>query len=644
MSRRDLLRGAGGMAAYAMLPGVPAEPGAIRLRLLETSDLHMFIYDYDYYRDRPDLTLGLARTAELIAAARAEAPNCLLFDNGDTIQGNPLSDDVASGRRPFADGIHPMFRVMNLLRYDAGTLGNHEFNYGLDFLGRATAGARFPIVSANISWSDGRPYAPPTAVLERTLVAADGRRHRLKIGVIGFLPPQVTIWDKARLKERVVTEDIVQAASRHVPALRRKCDLLVALCHSGPGSANGQPGAENSALALAAVPGIDVVFLGHSHRVFPGPDYAGLAGADADKGTLAGIPAVMPGFWGSHLGVIDLDLARRGGDWMVAGFSGEARPIYRREAGKVTPLGATSAPVLAAAKPEHEAARTYVNRPIGTFEAPMTSYFAIAADDPSVALINAAQIAYARPLLAGTPHASLPLLSAASPMKAGPTPDSFTDIPAGPVALRHVADLYPYPNLITAVRVNGVQVKGWLERAAAFFSRRDPGREEPQPLVAGRHPAYNFDVIAGLTYSIDITRPARYDTGGRLLDAEAGRIGDLMLDGRPLADDQEVIVVTNNYRASGGGSFPGLDGGNIVFQGPDANRDAIVRYVEEKGTVPAPAPGVWRFKAPPRPLVATFDSAPAGRDHLAAYPAIRFIGEGEAGMARYAVTLGAVPG
>ncbi|MDR3436875.1 bifunctional 2',3'-cyclic-nucleotide 2'-phosphodiesterase/3'-nucleotidase [Telmatospirillum sp.] len=640
LSRRDLLRGAGGLSAYAVLPDLPSGGDVIRLRLLETSDLHMFIYDYDYYRDRPDPTLGFAKTAQLIAEARGQAPNCLLFDNGDTIQGNPLSDFVASGQSVPTDGVHPMFRVMNMLRYDAATLGNHEFNYGLDFLGKATAGAHFPILSANITWTDGRPYAPPFAILERDLIGRDGRRHRLKIGVIGFLPPQITVWDKARLQSRVETQDIVAAAERYVPALRRRCDLLIALCHSGIGTVVPGGRAENAALQLAAVRGIDAVFTGHSHRVFPGPDYAGIPGVDAERGTLAGIPAVMPGFWGSHLGVIDLNLQKQGTEWAVAGFSVEARPIYRRDGSKVVSLADDDQAVLTAAAPEHEAAKAYVGRPIGTFSAPVTSYFSFVADDASLALISQAQLSYVKPLLAGTEHASLPLLSAASAMKAGPAPDAYTDIAAGPVALRNIADLYTYPNLVTAVRVNGVQIREWLERSAAFFDRLDPTVSELQKLISGRHPAYNFDVIAGLTYAIDVTQPARYDQSGRFCDPTAWRVTDIRLEGRPLADDQEVIVVTNNYRAAGGGNFPDLNGANTILQGPDTNRDAIIAYVERMGTIDPKPLGVWRFVPPDHRLTATFESSPVGRSYLSAYPSIHYLAEAAGGLARYAIDLG----
>ncbi|MEI9982230.1 MAG: metallophosphoesterase [Aliidongia sp.] len=181
LGRRSVLKAAGGLAASVVLPAVAAEAEPLlRLRLLETSDLHMFIYDYDYYRDRPDETVGLAKTATLIDEARVQVKNSLLFDNGDIIQGNPLGDYLAGHKSGGA--VHPMFRAMNLLGYDAATLGNHEFNYGLDFLQQALAGAAFPFVCANLDHAGGASFLPPSLVLERDFIAEDGTRHRLKIG------------------------------------------------------------------------------------------------------------------------------------------------------------------------------------------------------------------------------------------------------------------------------------------------------------------------------------------------------------------------------------------------------------------------------------------------------------------------------
>ena len=187
----------------------------------------------------------------------------------------------------------------------------------------------------------------------------------LKIGVIGFVTPQIVEWDKAHLAGRVTTMDIVEAAQAHVPALRAQVDLLVALSHSGISTVPRRGGEENASYYLAGVPGIDVIFTGHSHRVFPGPDYAGIEGVDAERGMLGGVPAVMPGFWGSALGVIDLVLQSQGGKWVVADFTCATQAIAEREDAVVTSLVGDDARVDAAVAPEHEKTLAWIRQPIG---------------------------------------------------------------------------------------------------------------------------------------------------------------------------------------------------------------------------------------------------------------------------------------
>ncbi|WP_159727254.1 bifunctional 2',3'-cyclic-nucleotide 2'-phosphodiesterase/3'-nucleotidase [Methylosinus sp. Ce-a6] len=630
ITRRELL--VGGAALAAGFPTIARAAPRVDLRLLETSDLHMFVLDWDYYHARPDPTVGLNRIASLVATARTQAQNALLFDNGDLLQGSPLGDYVArdGGLAPGAS--HPMFRAMNRMGYDAATPGNHEFNFGLAFLERALAGAAFPYVGANIERADGAAFLPPFHVLTREFLDDGGVSRKLRIGVIGFAPPQIMIWDKAHLDGRLRCGDMVAAARRYVPILRAQCDVLVALCHSGI-DARAAAGAENACLQIAAIPGVDAIMMGHAHRVFPGPDYAGVEGVDAERGTLAGIPAVMPGFWGSHLGVVDLTLARDGDRWTIDRFETEARPIYKREAGKIVALADADPTFATIVAPEHEATRRWVDEPIGEIARPLFSYFVWIGIDPVGALVNAAQIAYARPLLEGTPHAKLPLLSAVAPFRAGYTPDAYIDLDAGAVALRHVADIYPYPNTLVAVRVTGAQLREWLECAARVFLRVDRDAAGPQLLIDRRTPSYHFDVIAGLDYRIDVSAPARYDSNGSLLSSDAARIVDLRHDGRAIDPAQEFIVVTNNYRADGGGKFPGLDGRNIVLRAPDSNRDAIERFLRRGGAIPDARP--WSFAPLGRRVTVAFDAAPAATRRLAEASGLRATTREEAGYARY---------
>ncbi|KAA2215100.1 bifunctional 2',3'-cyclic-nucleotide 2'-phosphodiesterase/3'-nucleotidase [Teichococcus oryzae] len=617
-SRRALLLGSVALAAPWPL-AAQASPDRMRLRLLGTTDLHVNVFPYDYYRDRADDTVGLARTASLIAAARAEVPNTLLFDNGDLIQGNPLGDYMAYSRGLGPGQVHPVIAAMNSLGYACGTLGNHEFNYGLDYLGHALAGQNFPSVCANVLKADGSPLLPPANVLPRELVDEAGRSHRLRIGVIGFVPPQILQWDRAHLQGRLTATDIVDAARQHLPALRAQSDIVVALCHSGIAGGEAKPGAENAALQLAEVPGIDAIFAGHQHLVFPGKDFAGIPGVDAQRGTLHGVPAVMAGFWGSHLGVIDLALERRGGGWKVTGFATEARPIYERMADRrIVPTVPASEPVLAAARAEHEAALAYVRQPVGKTRAPITSYWALVADDPSVQIVSNAQLWYVRDLARNAGMGDLPLLSAAAPFKAGGRggPDYYTDVRPGPLAIKDVADIYLYPNTLRVVRITGLQLREWLERSAGLFNRIDPASAEEQPLIDPRFPSYNFDVIDGVTYRIDVTQPSRYDGEGRLAAPGARRILDLAHHGKPVEAEQIFLVATNNYRAGGGGNFPGADGSTIVLEAPDLNRDVVLRYIVGQKTIDPGADNNWSLAPWPASARVTLATGPgAARFH-----------------------------
>ncbi len=642
-TRRRVIQGAGALATAAGLP-LPAAAAETRLRLrvLETTDFHVNVVPWDYYRDAPDDTVGLAKTASLVRAALGEVGNGILFDNGDLIQGSPMGDYVAY-RSGLKDGaVHPMVAAMNDLPYACGTLGNHEFNYGLDFLSQALGAARFPLVCANAVTTQGRPLAPPWIVLERTYADEAGTARPLRIGVIGFVPPQIVQWDKANLDGRLTTTDIVEAARRHVPdLLRERPDLVVALCHSGIAGGPRRGGEENAALHLASVEGIDVILTGHQHLVFPGPkDFQNIPGVDTQRGTLQGKPAVMAGFWGSHLGVIDLDLAHDGGRWRVADFRVEARPIYERVERKVVPKVGTDAAVLASVKADHEATLAYVRTPVGATTVPIDSYFSLVADDASVKVVTDAQAWYVAPLLKDTPYRDLPLLSAAAPFKSGGRggPGYFTDIKAGPLAIKDLADIYIYPNTVRAVRVTGAQLRGWLERSAGIYNRIDPAATGEQALIDPRFPAFNFDVIAGVTYRIDPTQAARYDADGKLVDAAAARIHDLAYGGAPVRDDQVFVVATNNYRASGGGSFPGNDGTTIVIDAPDLTRDVIMRYVIAHKAITPKADGAWSLVPPPPGVVATFLTGSGAAGAKPAGLKAERLGDGPDGFAKYRLT------
>jgi len=641
-NRREVLTQAGSFLVASTVTGsalAGTNFAPLKLRLLETSDLHMFAMDWDYYHAMPDATVGLNKIASLIATARAEAKNSLLFDNGDIIQGSPLGDYVAQKLALKRGDVHPMFMAMNRLGYDAATVGNHEFNFGLDFMDVALGGANFPFVCANLFKADGSSYFPLYKVLERNFTDEAGAPQKLRIGVIGFVPPQILIWDKARLEGKVQTLDIIASAQKYVPELRGQCDLLLALCHSGISTMEPVEGGENMSFHLSKVAGIDVIFTGHSHRVFPGPDYSAREGIDAVRGTLNGVPAVMPGFWGSHLGQIDLTLTRQSDKWTVADFSVQAKPIYRRDKDGVTPLVRADAALSASVAEAHQAALAWVEEPVGTLAKRAHSYFVWVGHDPASNIVNAAQIWYAAQYFKNTPFAVLPILSAAAPFRAGYKPDYYIDIAAGEIPLRAVADLYIYPNGLTAVKITGADVREWLEHACRTFNTIDPKNTNLQPLIEPRVPSYNFDQIAGVAYQIDLSQPARYDSEGKVINPQAHRIVNLIYQGKPIDLAQDFIVITNNYRADGGGKFPGLGSAKVIWRAPDTNRDAVQHYIHAQKSVDFALQAPWTFAPIGTKVSLSFDSAVAASALVGEVPGLRLIGNGQPGYNSYAIEL-----
>jgi 2',3'-cyclic-nucleotide 2'-phosphodiesterase/3'-nucleotidase len=255
----------------------------------------------------------------------------------------------------------------------------------------------------------------------------------------------------------------------------------------------------------------------------------------------------------------------------------------------------------------------------------------------TAALIHQAR----RKVLKGTPHDGVPVLSAAAPFKAGGRggPGYYTDVPAGDIAIRNVADLYLYPNTVRAVRVSGAVVREWLEMSAGQFNRIDPTLTTPQSLINPAFPTFNYDVIDGVTHRIDVTQPARYTPQGRLADAQARRIVDLRFQGQPVTDAMEFIVATNNYRANGGGNFPGMDGKNVVYEAGETNQEIIKDWLIEQRTVDAAVTPIWSFAPIAAPVQVVFESSPEARSLAGASTRIRHVGEGQNGFALHSLSM-----
>ena len=601
------------------------------LALLETTDLHTNVMSYDYFKLAEDKALGFERTATLIAQARQEFPNTLLLDNGDTIQGTALSDYQATINPLACDQTLAMYKVMNAAGYEGGGIGNHEFNYGLPFLSQVTGnrfdvsgmaepaaqptckGPSFPLVLANVnSVKSAQPLFQPYSIISKTVTATDpdGKpvSSTVKIGIIGFTPPAIMSWDKRWLDGKVYTVGVKEAAEKYIPEMRAKgADLVVVISHGGLDDSAYSPTMENGSYHLSRVAGVDAMLIGHSHQIFPNATSTvaqfNLPGVDKTAGTVNGVPTVMANYWGKHLGVIKFDLTHDGKSWVI---DKSKTVVQARSAQNADKTYVAIAPAIAAAiASEHQATIAYVKTPVGSTDFEMSSYFADVGDPGAIELVNQAQADYAAKYVAANlpQYASLPVLSVSAPFKSGFAGGSdYTDVAQGNMAINNAADLYLYPNTVYAVKVSGADIRNWLETAAKRFNQINPALTTQQELI-GSFPGYNFDMFTSpdIRYEIDVTQPV------------GSRIVNLKYKGASIDPAKEFIVATNNYRASGGGSFPGLDGSKTIYASPDTNRDVLIQYIKTIKTVTRAANGSdrsWQFTKVTTAGPVVFHSAP----------------------------------
>lgn len=601
----------------------------VALRIMGTTDIHTNLMNYDYYQDKEIQDYGLAKTGVLIEEARAEVENTLLFDNGDLIQGTPLGSYKVK-EKPLQKGeVHPSVAGLNALNYDVMSLGNHEFNFGLDYLDNVIKGAEFPVLNANVY--DGKTEKnrfTPYVILDKEVMDSKGDKHMLKVGVIGVVAPGIMRWDGSNLNGKVTVEDGVEAVEKFLPQVQKEgADLVFVIAHSGIGDEVHDEKEDDVTWQISALEGVDGVLTGHNHALFPG-DFTDVKNVNTEQGTLNGTPVVMPNRFGSHLGLLDYQLKLENGKWAVISGKGSVREVHK-DSEKVNQA------VVDAVKEAHNGTLDYIRTPLSKTTAPLTSYFGLIRDDSSIQIVTEAQKHYVNEKLKGTEYEKLPILSAGSPLKFGGRygPDYYTAIPAGDVSIKNMADLYVYDNTVAAVVLTGKDIKEWLEMSAGAFNQVDPLTSGEQNIVNEKQRSYNFDVIDGLTYEIDITQPAKYDSKeGNLINKDASRIRNLHYNGKPIDSSQEFIVVTNNYRGSG--NFPGVrDAKEVIFY-QDENREAVIDYLETIDQIEPFADNNWSI-SPVEGAKMIFETSIKGKDHIGDDPRIKYLAPTEDGYAKY---------
>jgi 2',3'-cyclic-nucleotide 2'-phosphodiesterase/3'-nucleotidase len=575
---RSALAGAGAAVAGAA-GAVPAqaaeEHGRGRGRahrtfsfsVLGTTDLHGHVFNWDYYTDAEfddarHNDVGLAKIATVVEDVRRERGRgrTLMIDAGDTIQGTQLAYYFArvepiTGKDGEPGPVHPMAQAMNRIGYDAAALGNHEFNYGIPLLRAFEKQCDFPLLGANaLDATTERPAFEPYVI--RRMRVPHG--PDLRVGILGLTNPGIAIWDKANVQGRMVFPGLVQQARKYVPRLRAAgADVVVVAAHSGADGSSSYgdalPWVENAATQVAEqVPGIDAILVGHAHVEIP---------ERVVHNKQTGRPVVLsePLKWGERLTVFDVEVEHRRGCWQVS--SVRSKVLRSSEAEE-------DAVIAKMLRDEHEKVVAYVNTPIGRAVTAMSAAQSRLKDTAILDFVNFVQAQTVTGALSGG-DAALPVLSVNAPFS------RTAAIPAGQVSIRDVAGLYIFDNTLEARRLTGAQLKDYLEYSAKYFNRLAPGDPvDPDALTnADGTPDYNYDVVWGLTYDIDVAAPV------------GARIANLAYQGKPVDPAQEFVVAFNNYRASGGGGFPHVAQAPVVYAGAGEIRQLLIDWVRERKVI-----------------------------------------------------------
>ena len=514
--------------APSMRPaGQTPASGPFELLVLGTTDVHGRIRSWDYYGDSTESIRGLTRAATIVDSIRAANPGrVLLVDAGDLLQGNPFA---YVAMKQFADSANPIIAAMNAMGYDASAIGNHEYNYGVPYLERAVSQAKFPMLSANTFKPDGTLKFRAWTMVER---------QGVKIGIVGATTPGVMVWDAENVKGKVNLTDIIPAVRKAVQEVKTAgANVVIVTVHSGlnePASydtvSTGLPSENVSERIAKEIPGIDLVVYGHSHREQP----------DLHIGNTL---LVQPKNWATSVGVAHLSLTRDGASWRVASSRGEV--IQSRG-------HAESARVSAVVDAPHRAAVAFSNTVIGNTAVTWRGDSARLMDTPLIDLVNEVERKAAKADLAS---------SAAFTLDAS--------LPAGPITVARIAQLYPYDNTLRAIRISGQQLRDYLEYSARYYSRVENGKPVPDPEIAG----YNFDMVAGADYTIDLSRPI------------GSRVTALTYKGRAVAPTDSFTFALNNYRQTGGGGYAMLKGAPVVFDQQQEIRQLLIDELRSKGTL-----------------------------------------------------------
>ncbi|MDZ5474029.1 bifunctional UDP-sugar hydrolase/5'-nucleotidase [Bacillus sp. 31A1R] len=522
------------------------EESTCTFALLQTSDIHGNIFPTSY-GNRLKLNAGLGKLATIINQEKVQYEYHLLIDNGDVIQGTPLTYYFA---KFVADNNNPIISVLNELKYDAAVIGNHEFNFGMELLNSTIKQSSFPWLSANLlNQETNQPlFGKPYMVKEYP--------NGLRVAVLGVTTHYIPNWEDPKHIKGILFQDALEATKHWVKYIQEKetYDILVVSYHGGfeRDLVTGEPTealtGENQAFAMCQeIDGIDVLLTGHQHRKI--------------ATTVNGRCVLQPSFNGQSLGKVEIQLKRLDGKWLIGDTKTELLDV--------TDSVVADERILALSYEQETRTQTWLDEPVGKIRGDMMIRSANEVrlgDHPLIEFLNKVQMNAAQVDISCTA-----LLNNESP--------GFSEH----VTMRDIISNYIYPNTLKVIRITGQDIKDALELSASYFTLDNdkkiivnPDFIEPKP----QH--YNYDMWEGIEYEFNISKPF------------GERVANLLYQGKPVGLNKEYEVVMNNYRAGGGGNYTMYKGKPVVKEIQKDMAELIAEYISKKGTVEATCNHNWR--------------------------------------------------
>ena len=540
---------------------INAQEHTIKLKIVQTSDIHGNFFPYDFI-NRKAWGGSLARVHAFAEEQRKTfGENLILLDNGDILQGQPsvyyynFIDTVSS---------HLCADMLNFMRYDAANMGNHDIETGHAVYDRWVKECNFPVLGANIiDTKTGAPYLPPYKIIER-----DG----IKIAVLGLITPAIPAWLAENLWEGLQFEDMETSARKWVKIIqeKEKPDILIGLFHSGrDASKNTGKWNENASLTVAQnVPGFHIVLMGHDHRQF-------CQNVPNCEGNY--VMAVNPGSNGNAVSDIDITITKNGNETSM-NIDARLTDMNKYEPSKE---------FMAHFKKQYDDVDNFVKQKIGTITASLDTRPAYFGSSAFIDFIHTLQLA-----ISGAD------ISFAAPLSFDATIDN------GDIYMSDMFNLYKYENMLYVMELTGKEIKDYLEYSYSIWTRqmtspddsllllKDITPEEDKSHAIFANPSYNFDSAAGIIYTVDVTKPQ-----GEKISISS------MTDGTPFLMDKTYKVAINSYRGNGGGELLTRGAGipqdqlhaRIVFSTDKDLRFYLMEYIRKQGTLSPKALNQWRF-------------------------------------------------